>query len=98
MQQQAQTGVAPPGTGTPGNGGGEPSKPADGTVQPGNGTPGAIVPLATGTAAAHACDICAKSFPFRYQLIVHRRYHTERKPFTCQVGEIKYDNIFSFFF
>lgn len=33
----------------------------------------------------HICDICSKIFPFRYQLIVHRRYHTERKPFTCQV-------------
>ncbi|XP_047995173.1 zinc finger protein 28-like isoform X9 [Leguminivora glycinivorella] len=33
----------------------------------------------------HACDICGKIFQFRYQLIVHRRYHGERKPFTCQV-------------
>lgn len=33
----------------------------------------------------HVCDICGKMFQFRYQLIVHRRYHTERKPFTCQV-------------
>lgn len=31
------------------------------------------------------CDICGKSFQYRYQLIVHRRYHIERKPFTCQV-------------
>lgn len=33
----------------------------------------------------HTCDICGKMFPFKYQLIVHRRYHNERKPFTCQV-------------
>lgn len=33
----------------------------------------------------HVCDLCGKMFQFRYQLIVHRRYHTERKPFTCQV-------------
>lgn len=33
----------------------------------------------------HTCDICGKVFQFRYQLIVHRRYHLERKPFTCQV-------------
>lgn len=31
------------------------------------------------------CEICGKVFQFRYQLIVHRRYHNERKPFTCQV-------------
>ena len=37
------------------------------------------------TPGTHICDICSKIFPFRYQLIVHRRYHTERKPFTCQV-------------
>lgn len=35
---------------------------------------------------SHVCDICGKMFQFRYQLIVHRRYHTERKPFTCQVS------------
>lgn len=40
----------------------------------------AIVP--TGN---HTCDICNKVFPFRYQMIVHRRYHAEKKPFTCQV-------------
>lgn len=39
--------------------------------------------LMTGT--NHACDLCGKMFQYRYQLIVHRRYHTERKPFTCQV-------------
>lgn len=39
-------------------------------------------PIATGT---HVCDICGKMFQFRYQLIVHRRYHSERKPFNCQV-------------
>lgn len=33
----------------------------------------------------HVCDLCGKMFQFRYQLIVHRRYHNERKPFTCQV-------------
>lgn len=35
--------------------------------------------------ANHSCDLCGKMFQYRYQLIVHRRYHTERKPFTCQV-------------
>lgn len=39
-------------------------------------------PMVVGT---HGCDICGKLFQFRYQLIVHRRYHAERKPFTCQV-------------
>lgn len=34
----------------------------------------------------HTCDICNKIFPFRYQMIVHRRYHAEKKPFTCQVN------------
>lgn len=34
---------------------------------------------------SHQCDLCLKSFQFRYQLIVHRRYHSEKKPFTCQV-------------
>lgn len=33
----------------------------------------------------HSCDVCAKVFPYRYQMIVHRRYHSERKPFQCQV-------------
>jgi KRAB domain-containing zinc finger protein len=49
----------------------------------------AAVITAPGT---HICDICSKIFPFRYQLIVHRRYHTERKPFTCQVS-ISHTNI-----
>lgn len=40
------------------------------------------------TQATHVCDICGKMFPFRYQLIVHRRYHSERKPFNCQVGSL----------
>lgn len=40
------------------------------------------LPLVTAT---HACDICGKMFAFKYQLIVHRRYHNERKPFICQV-------------
>lgn len=35
---------------------------------------------------SHVCDLCGKMFQYRYQLIVHRRYHTERKPFTCQVS------------
>lgn len=35
--------------------------------------------------ALHTCDICGKVFPFKYQFIVHRRYHNERKPFICQV-------------
>lgn len=35
--------------------------------------------------AMHTCDICGKVFPFKYQFIVHRRYHNERKPFICQV-------------
>lgn len=39
----------------------------------------------TVTPATHTCDICGKMFQFRYQLIVHRRYHSERKPFNCQV-------------
>lgn len=43
-------------------------------------------------AGTHICDICSKIFPFRYQLIVHRRYHTERKPFTCQVC-MSYTNV-----
>lgn len=33
----------------------------------------------------HTCDLCSKVFSYRYQLIVHRRYHTERKAFQCQV-------------
>jgi KRAB domain-containing zinc finger protein len=56
--------------------------------------PTATVITAPGT---HICDICSKIFPFRYQLIVHRRYHTERKPFTCQVLHIFIVNsIFNF--
>lgn len=34
---------------------------------------------------SHACDVCGKLFSFKYQLIVHRRYHNRRKPFICQV-------------
>lgn len=33
----------------------------------------------------HACEVCGKMFSFKYQLIVHRRYHNRRKPFICQV-------------
>lgn len=33
----------------------------------------------------NACDLCGKMFQYKYQLIVHRRYHNERKPFMCQV-------------
>lgn len=33
----------------------------------------------------HACEVCGKIFSFKYQLIVHRRYHNRRKPFICQV-------------
>lgn len=35
--------------------------------------------------AVHTCEICGKVFAFKYQYIVHRRYHNERKPFICQV-------------
>lgn len=35
--------------------------------------------------AVHSCEICGKVFAFKYQYIVHRRYHNERKPFICQV-------------
>lgn len=55
----------------------------------------ATTPIVTGTIvddqaampspAMHTCDICGKMFPFKYQFIVHRRYHNERKPFICQV-------------
>lgn len=49
----------------------------------GEATPGpSASPVSVGS---HACEICGKIFQFRYQLIVHRRYHIERKPFTCQV-------------
>lgn len=47
-----------------------------------NSTSPSPVIVPTGT---HTCDICGKIFPFRYQMIVHRRYHAEKKPFTCQV-------------
>lgn len=52
----------------------------------GEATPGpSASPVSVGS---HACEICGKIFQFRYQLIVHRRYHTERKPFTCQVYNV----------
>ncbi|CAH2980170.1 unnamed protein product [Chilo suppressalis] len=41
----------------------------------------------------HSCDICGKIFQFRYQLIVHRRYHGESKPFTCQVCGSAFANL-----
>lgn len=52
----------------------------------GEATPGpSASPVSVGS---HACEVCGKIFQFRYQLIVHRRYHTERKPFTCQVNHL----------
>lgn len=56
----------------------------------GEATPGpSASPVSVGS---HSCEICGKIFQFRYQLIVHRRYHTERKPFTCQVcGTLRAD-------
>ncbi|XP_041978660.1 zinc finger protein 835-like isoform X7 [Aricia agestis] len=48
------------------------------------GTSGALAESET-SPGHHACDICGKIFQFRYQLIVHRRYHGETKPFTCHV-------------
>ena len=52
----------------------------------GETTPGpSESPVSVGS---HSCEVCGKIFQFRYQLIVHRRYHTERKPFTCQVGRV----------
>lgn len=47
-----------------------------------------LVPLENSenlTVGDNVCDLCGKIFQYRYQLIVHRRYHNERKPFTCQV-------------
>lgn len=38
-----------------------------------------------GPISDNVCDLCGKLFQYKYQLIVHRRYHNERKPFTCQV-------------
>lgn len=38
-----------------------------------------------GPMSDNVCDLCGKLFQYKYQLIVHRRYHNERKPFTCQV-------------
>ena len=53
----------------------------------GEATPGpSASPVSVGS---HSCEVCGKIFQFRYQLIVHRRYHTERKPFTCQVFTFK---------
>lgn len=40
---------------------------------------------ASGDMDPQNCEVCGKSFQYRYQLIVHRRYHAERKPFSCQV-------------
>ncbi|XP_052740165.1 zinc finger protein 271 isoform X2 [Bicyclus anynana] len=47
--------------------------------------PSAAMSEAESSPGHHACDICGKIFQFRYQLIVHRRYHGESKPYTCQV-------------
>lgn len=43
-------------------------------------------PASPSSVGPYSCELCGKIFPFRYQLIVHRRYHSERKPFTCQVS------------
>lgn len=51
----------------------------------GSGVTAAQASAILNTPGTHPCDVCGKIFPYRYQLIVHRRYHTERKPFTCQV-------------
>lgn len=56
-----------------------------------------IVPLENagnlGVSGDNACDICGKMFQYRYQLIVHRRYHNqEKKPFTCQVCGQAFEN------
>lgn len=59
------------------------SKVQEGSASVPGGAPGS--PTSVGP---YSCDICCKIFPFRYQLIVHRRYHTERKPFTCQVKKL----------
>lgn len=50
-----------------------------------NSTAAADDAAAMPSPAIHTCDICGKMFPFKYQFIVHRRYHNERKPFICQV-------------
>lgn len=61
--------------------------PATMMVPPPVGTElGEIKYSAAGDMESHNCEVCGKSFQFRYQLIVHRRYHVERKPFTCQVS------------
>lgn len=54
-------------------------------VQEGSSSVPPGAPSSPTSVGPYSCDICCKIFPFRYQLIVHRRYHTERKPFTCQV-------------
>ncbi|CAO1338410.1 unnamed protein product [Diamesa hyperborea] len=34
---------------------------------------------------SNCCDVCGKSYTYRYQLIVHKRSHDEKKQFLCQV-------------
>lgn len=55
-------------------------------VPPPPGTELGEIKYNAGDMESHNCEVCGKSFQFRYQLIVHRRYHAERKPFTCQVS------------
>ncbi|XP_050683566.1 zinc finger protein 224-like isoform X4 [Leptidea sinapis] len=45
----------------------------------------ATLPDTESSSGPHPCDLCNKIFAYRYQLIVHRRYHGENKPYTCQV-------------
>ncbi|CAO1337814.1 unnamed protein product [Diamesa serratosioi] len=39
----------------------------------------------TEQAGSNSCDVCGKSYTYRYQLIVHKRSHDEKKQFLCQV-------------
>lgn len=55
------------------------------TAGHGAGTSAADDAAAMPSPAVHTCEICGKVFAFKYQYIVHRRYHNERKPFICQV-------------
>lgn len=89
----AGPGQQPPGHGHPG---GQSSinldqkpDPATMMVAPPPGTELGEIKYSAGDMESHNCEVCGKSFQFRYQLIVHRRYHVERKPFTCQVSWMK---------